>query len=164
MPDTLPLASLKRRFICLIYEAVLLFGIFFCADFVFDLVTQSHRSDMLRHGRQLYLFVIVGVYFTYFWRRTGQTLAMQTWRIQMVSTSTLRPPTFWQAWLRYVAAWMWVLPALIINDVFQIKEWASVVVVLVGLVAWAMTSFLDKQGQFLHDRLAGTRCQRSDIR
>ena len=27
----------------------------------------------------------------------------------------------------------------------------------VGIVAWALTAFLDKDRQFLHDRLAGTR-------
>ena len=31
------------------------------------------------------------------------------------------------------------------------------IAIVIGMVAWALTAFLDKDRQFLHDRLAGTR-------
>lgn len=157
-PWASPFASLRRRLVCMMYEAILLFGVFFCADFLFDLLLANITAEpTLRHWRQLYLFVIIGTYFTYFWRNGGQTLPMQTWRIKIVSTTTQQTPTFKQAWLRYLGAWMWCLPALALNYLFEIKEWRSIVVLFIGAAIWALMSKLSKDGQFLHDRVAGTR-------
>ncbi|MCD6026391.1 MAG: hypothetical protein K0R08_910 [Solimicrobium sp.] len=139
----------------MLYEAVLLFGIFFSADFLFDLLIQSHNESILRHGRQLYLFLVIGAYFIYFWRHSGQTLPMQTWRIKIVARD-MSALTFKQACLRYCAAWMWVFPALACNYLFGIKQWPGVIVFFIGLAAWAFMSHLDKNGQFIHDKFAGT--------
>lgn len=155
-PSTIHFASLKHRLICMVYEAILLFGIFFGAGFLFDVLTQSHNESTLRHWRQLYLFMVIGIYFTYFWRHGGQTLPMQTWHIKLVSTTNLQTPTHRQTWLRYCLSWMWFLPALGFNYVFEVKQWPSLIVLLIGWIAWACTSKLDKNGQFLHDKLAGT--------
>jgi hypothetical protein len=46
--------------------------------FLFDVITQSKHALTLRHLRQLWLFVIIGIYFVFCWTRSGQTLAMQT--------------------------------------------------------------------------------------
>jgi uncharacterized RDD family membrane protein YckC len=140
----------------MVYEAILLFGIFFTADFLFDVVTQSHNESTFRHWRQLYLFLVIGTYFTYFWRHGGQTLPMQTWRIKLVSSSNLETPSCKQVWLRYCLSWMWFLPALGINYLFDIKQWPSLLVLFIGMVAWGCTTKLDKNRQFLHDKLAGT--------
>ncbi len=144
----------------MIYEAVLLFGVFFAADLAFDLVAPTlmqNVTDMaLRHWRQAYLFIVIGIYFTYFWRHGGQTLPMQTWHVKLVSGQN-KIPTLSQACLRYCAAWMWFLPALGFNYVFEIRQWYGVIVFIAGMAAWALTSRLDKNGQFLHDKLAGTR-------
>lgn len=157
MTSPLPhFASLKHRLIAVVYEAILLFGVFFGADFVFDVLTQSLPQSSLRHWRQLYLFIVVGLYFTYFWRRSGQTLPMQTWRIKVVCAVSQQPITFKQACLRYCLAWMWVLPALSVIYWFDIQRWPSVMVFFIGLATWALLAKLDKNGQFLHDRLAGT--------
>jgi uncharacterized RDD family membrane protein YckC len=40
-------------------------------------------------------------------------------------------------------------------DLHRARDWAAVLIV--GLVGWALTAFLDKDRQFLHDRIAGTR-------
>jgi uncharacterized RDD family membrane protein YckC len=151
-----PTASLKRRLICMVYEAILLFGVFFTADFLFEIATQSYHESTLRHIRQLYLFLVIGVYFTYFWRHGGQTLPMQTWRIKVVSVDAQQILTYKQAWLRYCLAWMWFLPALGLNYFFGIKQWPSLLVLFIGIVAWACTVKLDKRRQFLHDKWAGT--------
>jgi uncharacterized RDD family membrane protein YckC len=139
----------------MVYEAMLLFGIFFSADLLFDLLTQSHDPLTLRNWRQLYLFIVLGWYFTYFWRRNGQTLPMQTWHIKVVDAN-LQPITFKQACLRYCIAWMWFLPALGLNDLFQLQHGYAIALFFIGMGGWAITSRLDKSGQFLHDKLAGT--------
>jgi uncharacterized RDD family membrane protein YckC len=155
-PSTLHFASLKHRLISMVYEAILLVGIFFGAGFLFDVLTQSHGEYALRYWRQFYLFMVTGSYFTWFWRHGGQTLAMQTWHIKLVSTTNLQSPTRKQAWLRYWLSWMWFLPALGFNYLFEVKQWPSLVILFLGWITWACTSTLDKNGQFLHDKLAGT--------
>lgn len=77
---------------------------------------------------------VAGLYFVYQWRRSGQTLAMKTWRLQIVSQDDGQPPSTRRALLRYLLAWPSVVSGL-------------------GLL-WAL---FDRDRQFLHDRLAGTR-------
>jgi uncharacterized RDD family membrane protein YckC len=81
-----------------------------------------------------HLFLVLLVYFVWFWSNGGQTLAMKTWRIRLV-THDRRPVRPVQALLRYLLAWL------------------SLGLGGIGIV-WAL---LDGDGQFLHDRLAGTR-------
>jgi len=140
----------------MVYEAVLLFGVLFAAELGFDLLTQNLNPNDLKNWHHLYLFVILGVYFTYFWGHGGQTLPMQTWHIRLISQDN-RPVTLKQASIRYCAAWMWFLPALVISFVVGAQRWPSVILLFAGMCVWALTSRLDPNGQFLHDRLAGTR-------
>jgi len=140
----------------MVYEAVLLFGVLFAAELAFDLATQNLNPAPLRSWHHLYLFVVLGLYFTYFWGHGGQTLPMKTWQIRLTSATHSRV-TFRQACLRYCLAWMWFFPALAISYAFDVQRWPSMIMLLVGLCVWALTSKLDAHGQFLHDRLAGTR-------
>ena len=148
-------ASLKQRLICMLYEAVLLFGVFFAADLLFDLITQGSDAGGLRNWRQLYLFIVLGGYFTYFWGHGGQTLPMKTWQIKLVSADQQKL-TFRQAGVRYCIAWMWFLPALALTYVLQIQHWPSIGLFFAGIAVWAATIKFDRHGQFLHDRIAGT--------
>lgn len=140
----------------MLYEAMLLFGVVFIADWLFDTLTQSRHALTLRHARQAWLFLVLGLYFVTFWHRSGQTLAMKTWRIRLIVPGLNKIP-FKNAIVRYVLAWMWFLPAMAMVYVFGLKEWASIGLIVLGMIAWAMTTRFDKDGQFLHDRLAGTR-------
>jgi uncharacterized RDD family membrane protein YckC len=140
----------------MIYEAVILFGIFFSAGLLFDLITQSKNPLPLRTLRQIYLFIVIGAYFTYFWGHGGQTLAMKTWRIKVTAVSghTLR---FKQACIRYCLSWLWFLPALAASALFDIQHWLSFVLLGAGVALWASTILLNPDRQFLHDTLAKTR-------
>ena len=139
----------------MVYEGVLLFGVLFAAELAFDLATQNLNPALLRNWDHLYLFVVLGLYFTYFWGHGGQTLPMKTWHIRLTSTEGARV-SFKQACLRYALAWMWFLPGLVIWYAFDVQRWTGVIMLLVGLCAWALLSKLDANGQFLHDRLSGT--------
>jgi uncharacterized RDD family membrane protein YckC len=156
VPDSLQTPLLRRRLICMLYEAMLLFGIVFVSGFLFDVITQSKHALVLRHARQAWLFFVIGFYFVFCWSRGGQTLAMQTWKIRVVDMDGSRLPVV-KAIVRYCLAWMWFIPAMAIDYEFGLKEWDMLIVVSIGLIGWAMTSHLDPQGQFLHDKLAKTR-------
>lgn len=140
----------------MVYEGIVLFGVLFAAEMVFALATQQVTGDAKHTFQNLFLFVVLAVYFTYFWGHGGQTLPMQTWRIR-VTTLDRQPIRLRQAALRYCAAWMWFLPALAISHFLAIQSIGQIfALVAAGMAAWALTSKFDPNGQFLHDRLAGT--------
>ena len=125
--------SRKRRLACLVYEALLLFGVLFVAAYLFDTLTQSRHALTLRHMRQAWLFIVLGVYFVWFWRHGGQTLAMKTWHLKLV-TERGQAVSYPQAIGRYCL---------------------SVVFTPTGLAF--LYSFFDPNGQFPQDRLLKTR-------
>ena len=137
----------------MVYEAMLLFGIVFVSGFIFDVITQSRHALTLRHARQFWLFLVIGAYFVFCWTRSGQTLAMQTWRIKVVDLDGGKLPVV-KAIVRYCLAWMWFLPAMALDHQLGLKEWQMAGVVMAGMLGWALIARFDKQGQFLHDRLA----------
>ncbi len=149
--------TLKRRLICLVYEAFLLTAVVMAGLFVFLFATQKLSGAIVEYGRQVVLVGVAGAYFIHCWTGSGHTLAMKTWRIKLVMLGHARVPLR-AALLRYLFAWGWVLPALIVCWRFRLTSKTEVAAALaVNILAWGMTVFLDKDRQFLHDRLAGTR-------
>jgi uncharacterized RDD family membrane protein YckC len=140
----------------MVYEAMLLFAVVFVAGLIFDIWTQSRHALTLRHARELWLFLVMGAYFVFFWSRSGQTLAMKTWSIRVVDIDQAKLPVV-KAVVRYCLAWLWFLPGLALAYQFELKSWSSIVVVCLGMASWALTAVFDKDKQFLHDRLAKTR-------
>lgn len=143
------LASLRRRLAAMLYESLLLLGVIALGflvpwGVVLGLWGQAGHSDSLLRMpawvgqlELLHLIVLLGGYFVWLWRRNGQTLAMQTWGLQLVETQSGTKPSLRRCLLRYVLAW------------------PSTLLVLSGLgILWA--AFVDRDRQFLHDRLAGT--------
>lgn len=155
--STPPLANRLRRFACMLYEAVLLFAVVFLADYLFDTLTQSRHALMFRHSRQLWLFVAIGIYFVLSWRH-GQTLPMKTWHIR-IRDRTGAPPTLLRSSIRYVLAWVPVLLAA--GLVWAARELTGLPAVLSLIIFAPMAVFVwswfDQEGQFMHDRLLGTR-------
>ncbi len=156
LPQSCATPGIGRRMIAMLYEAFLLFAVVFLAGLIFDIVTQSRDPLSLRHVRQFLLFLVMAAYFIHAWSREGQTLAMKTWRIKLVQPGTARvSPRIAAA--RYLLAWMWFLPALLVNYGLNLKTWPEMGVMAAGVALWAATALLDKDRQFLHDKLLGTR-------
>ncbi len=133
--DPLPLAGLGRRLASLVYECLLLAGILLVAGFPLLALVQAIPAPWGRLINQVCLVGVAGMYLVWFWRHGGQTLAMQTWRIRLVDASGRRPVGLHQAWLRYSLALLGLL----------------------GLGIGFLWALWDRDRQFLHDRLAGTR-------
>jgi uncharacterized RDD family membrane protein YckC len=149
--------TIKRRLAVMVYEFFLLFAVEMLAVLLYLLVTGNRQDPLFQHGLKVYLFVLTGLYFTWCWRDSGHTLAMKTWRIKLVTPGHARLP--WRvAIVRYLAAWGWFAPALIVCAAFGLHAKADIAIALaLGVAAWAATAWLDPDRQFLHDRLAGTR-------
>ena len=129
-----PAASLARRLGSVCYEVLLLAAIMFAAGWLFLAVAILLPAQLARTLFQVYLLAVAAAYFGYCWTHGGQTLPMKTWRIRLVKREG-GPPAARQALLRY-------LYALAGTAIAGAGFW------------WAL---VDRDGQFLHDRLAGTR-------
>jgi len=130
----LPLASLSRRALALIYDALLLCAVLAAALLPIVMLARAADAIVARPLLQIYLVAVAATYFVWQWRRGGQTLPMKTWGLRVV-TRAGTPLELRQAVSRFLFA-------------------------LAGCAAagagflWAL---VDRDGLFLHDRLAGTR-------
>lgn len=117
------------------YEVLLLLGVLSVA-FMLPHLALGMIWETVLPGPVLviHVFLVLGVYFIWYWRHGGQTLAMQTWKLALVDRSG-NPPSRQQVVLRYVLTW----PSLLFYG---------------AGILWAL---LDRDRQFLHDRLSGTR-------
>ena len=130
-------APLLARFAAMIYESLLVTAVVFVASFIIIPVVGEMRAPWQRHLFQFYVLSVVFAYFAAFWLRSGQTLAMKTWRIRLVNQAG-ETISFRQAALRFGLALIGLFAA--------------------GFGFW--WGFFDRDRQFLHDRLAGTRLVR----
>jgi uncharacterized RDD family membrane protein YckC len=140
---------------CWLYEGILMFGVVFIAGYLFGTLSQTRNALDNRHALQAFLFVVFGIYFTWFWAK-GQTLAMKTWNIRVVDTSG-RPLSQARALVRYVLSWLWFMPPLLAVAPFSLPAGEITVIVLGWVAVWALSSRLHPQQQFWHDAWAGTR-------
>jgi uncharacterized RDD family membrane protein YckC len=149
--------TVKRRIISMVYEAFLLLSVEMLATALYMLVTGNRQDPIYQHARNAVLFLVAAAYFVHFWTDSGHTLAMKTWRIKVVQPGYARMPLK-IAVLRYFLAWGWFLPALLVCSAAGLHDKGQIAIALaIGMVVWALTAFFDKDRQFLHDKLAGTR-------
>lgn len=152
----LPTAPLKNRLFCMVYEAMLLFGVLFIAGWLFSTLLQQRHALVLRHAQQFWQFLVLGLYFCWFWTHSGQTLAMKTWRVRLVDRQG-RAVGWLRAAVRYLLAWLWFLPGFAAAWLLRAEGWLLLLIPALNVALWAATVRLDPNRQFLHDRLAGTR-------
>lgn len=154
--DTYSIAPpLRRRLACWLYEGMLLFAVVFISGYLFSSLSQTKHALDNRHAHQAFVFVVLGIYFTWLWSK-GQTLAMKTWRIRVVDAQG-QPLSQGRALLRYLLSWLWFLPSLLGSWLAGLQG-GEIGVVMVGWVlVWALLSRFQPQQQYIHDRLAGTR-------
>ena len=127
-------AGLTRRLLSLVYETLLVVAVALVGMFPLVILTNSLDPLLKRPLHQIYLILLAAVYFNWQWTRGGQTLAMRTWRLRLV-TAQGAPLTWGQSARRFVFAL------------------GGVALCGAGFV-WAL---FDRDRQFLHDRLAGTK-------
>ncbi len=147
-----------------VYEGVLLFGVVMVAGLVFALLTQQRHALQHREAGMAFVFLVLALYFVLFWSRSGQTLAMKTWQVRLVSVDGA-PVSPRRALLRFLAAWVWFLPALAIAWLAGWNSGAPLAALLLGgVVVYALASFAHPQRQFWHDALCGTQLVRTPVK
>jgi uncharacterized RDD family membrane protein YckC len=125
---------LRVRLIALVYEALIVTAVLFVATGLFTVAFGDSREQPMHFFLQAFLFLVAGVYFVGSWTGGRRTLPMRTWRMRLVDESG-RNLGLARASRRYVLA--------------------AFGMILGGVgILWA---FVDRDRQFLHDRLGGTR-------
>lgn len=140
----------------MVYEMLLLCAIWMLAVLIYLLATGNAETPAAQYSLKAFLFVVTGLYFCWSWIDSGHTLAMKTWRLRVVHPLQTRL-TWPTAIKRYLLAWGWFAPALIVCALFDITSKSGFAIALAtGMAAWAATALLDTRRRFLHDRLCGT--------
>jgi len=137
MPEATP--GMARRLACMLYESLVVFAVLLIGLLLPQIVLSAFGVVVSGKLLWLHTLALLMIYFVWFWLNGGQTLPMKTWKLVLIGDDgrRLRPL---QAVLRYLLAWPSVL--------------------LCGIgIFWA---FFDKDRQFLHDRIAGTRIVYTD--
>jgi uncharacterized RDD family membrane protein YckC len=139
-----------------LYEGVLVFGIVFATGLVYAVAVGQTNAMQHRPGLIAACFLVLGVYFVGLWTRSGQTLAMKTWHLRVV-TDTGLPLTPRRALARYLAAWVWFLPPLVFAATFVRPTVAAYLgIPALWIAAYAFSALLHPRRQFWHDALCDT--------
>lgn len=117
-----------------VYELLILIAIWMLLTWAFVTIFGDATAGTKRLCLQFSLWLVSGLYFVVCWVKTGQTLAMQAWKMKVVGGHG-DLLTLQQAMLRYLLA--------------------STLMLIFGVSFLYM--FLNKQRLFLHDRLLGSR-------
>lgn len=152
-----PVPGMGRRLACLVYEALLLFGVIMGAGLVYGIATDQRNAMIGTWGLRVAVFFVLGLYFVWFWTRHSQTLAMRTWRLKLVTVSG-QPLGRLQAAGRYLLCWVWVLPALAALHFSGTTGGARTFFALcAGVLVYAASAYGRRDRQFWHDVVCGTR-------
>jgi len=145
-----------RRLAAFTYEGVLLFGVLMLAGWLYSTLTQMKDARIGVTGLQLFLLVVLAIYFVWFWSHGGQTVAMRAWHVRLVDGQG-RPVGQTRALGRFVLAWLWFAPALATAHFAGLHGPAIFGVLLAGVLGYAALARLHPQRQFWHDAVCGTR-------
>lgn len=128
-------AGLMRRIGAMLYDGLLILALLFISTLPFIGMRDGEPVDPSDNWLyQLVLFLVIYGFFVGFWTRSGRTLGMQSWRLQLENLDG-SPPTLAGATIRFFAA---------------LLSWAPA-----GLgFFWQLW---DKDKLTWHDRLSGTR-------
>ena len=162
---SLPAPTIKRRIALNLYEMLVLFGVLAFAFLVphltigvlFEVTAPS--TILMSH-----LYLVLAFYFMWYWTKTGQTLAMQTWRIQLVSEdgSIMKRS---QALMRFAIGSLWLIPAAVLlfitikmNPSASMGGSVSIIFFSITLFLWPLSAVLDRKNrQSIPDRWCRTR-------
>jgi len=152
-----PAPALRRRMAAFIYEGVLLFGLLMVTGAAYSITTGQHHALHGRDGMMATQFLALSLYFLWFWTHGGQTLAMKTWHLRLVASNG-HPLSLKQALARYLAAWLWFMPAW---AGAWLAGWHQSRLLYGAMGVWMLIyiglTWLLPQRQFLHDAISRTR-------
>lgn len=126
--------GIGRRLLSLVYELLLLTAVILLAAGV---ATALAHGTGFAHPRALTQLTVISAclgYFSWQWHGRGQTLPMKTWKIRIETAGGQRVP----------------VARALLRAILSVPGYG----LFGATVLWAL---VDRENQFLHDRIAGTR-------
>jgi uncharacterized RDD family membrane protein YckC len=161
---SLPAPTIKRRIALNLYEMLVLFGVlaftFLVPHLIIGVVFEVTAPSAILMA---HMYLVLAFYFMWYWTKTGQTLAMQTWRIQLVNVDGAIMKRS-QALMRFAIGSLWLIPAALIlfinikmNPSASMGGSVSIIFFSVTLFLWPLSAYLDRKNrQSIPDRWSGT--------
>lgn len=131
--------GLFHRLAIMTYDGVLLLAVLFAATAVLLPFTGGEAIRPHHPGYTAYLLLVSFLYFAWCWTHGGQTLAMRTWHVRLVTADGDAP-----GWKRSLA------------------RFAAALLAWLPLGAGHLWVVLDRERLAWHDRLSGTRLVKVD--
>ena len=119
---------------CLVYDGLVVLALSFALALGFISVFGDASHGLKRYALQLFLWLGIGFYFAWCWRKSGQTLAMQTWQLRLSHG-----------------------PVDLLNWSQALRRYALASLSLGAFGLGFMWAVFDRDGLFLHDRLLNNR-------
>ncbi|MDE0742852.1 MAG: RDD family protein [Woeseiaceae bacterium] len=126
--------NLKRRFMSIIYDSLLILSIMVIGTLPFIAIRYGEAVESNSNYYQFTLFIIIYFFLVGFWSISGRTLGMQSWGLRLETLDGHRPNII-QCSIRFFAAIVSWLP-------FGLGFW------------WQL---FDKQNLTWHDRISKTK-------
>ena len=137
--------SLLRRFAAMVYDTLLIMAISILYGAMMTGINVAIKGTPETGERVTWgIFGVVvfigwiftiGLFFCYFWHKSGQTLGMKTWRMKVVNSTNLNCPAYAQCVIRFLCA--------------------PFSLFLLGAGYWWM--YTNAERQTLHDKISKTR-------
>jgi len=127
-------APLLRRLGAILYDGLLVVALMFLGTLPFVAVRGGEPVEAGETSYRVAMLMIAWAFYMFFWTRSGRTLGMQSWRLQ-IETMDGRRPGIGTASVRFFAAILSCIP-------FGMGFW------------WQLW---DRDGLAWHDRLSKTR-------
>ena len=96
--------GLFKRLLINFYDVILLFAVLYFFTIPIILFTQGN-AVLNSYLYQVYLILIVFLYYAWFWKKYNQTLGMKIWKVKIYSRCSL-DITYLQSFIRIVIALM----------------------------------------------------------
>ena len=96
--------GLFKRLLINFYDVILLFAVLYFFTIPIILFTQGN-AVLNNYLYQLYLILIVFLYYAWFWKKYNQTLGMRIWKVKIYSRYTSKI-SYLQSFIRIIIALM----------------------------------------------------------
>ena len=163
------IASPTERVVAIVYDGMLILALLFLVGTVLTVVgtlltmqtgTESSQAQSLPRWYQNFImtpsFVLTLVgFYGLFWRRSGQTLGMQTWRLKTVNNSG-QLLTWGQSFKRILAACLMPLLCGIIGSLIGGSRAVLLLSAFIGLMFNYMFCLFNRRGLAVQDMLSNT--------
>ncbi len=149
-----PPASLFKQLLAILYDSLLIISILFLATALLLPFNQGEAVGGPFYN--LYLLINIFIFYSWFWRKSGQTLGMKVWKIRIIDDYGYNPS--WPiSFLRLISATFPPAVFLAVNKYFNLLQENRNIIMATGLVFLLGYLLRLVRPYTLHDRISQTR-------